>query len=84
MFIHFWNYAGGIVFTCKSVSKRSCTFVTVITKIRTFSLNLGTSIKNFETIKYSLERSFQKKNIKKKKKKKSDFLERVSDTDVFL
>ena len=43
------------------VSKRSRTFITVITQIRTFSLNLGTSNKNFETTKYSLERSFQKK-----------------------
>ena len=29
-------------------------------QIRTTSLNLGTSNKNFETTKYSLERSFQK------------------------
>ena len=43
------------------VNKRSRTFITVITQIRTFSLNLGTSNKNFETTKYSLERSFQKK-----------------------
>ena len=36
-------------------------------QIRTFSLNLVTSNKNFETTKYPLERSFQKeyKNIKK-------------------
>ena len=43
-----------------SVSKRSCTFITVITQIRAFSLNLGTSNQNFETTKYSMERSFQK------------------------
>ena len=48
------------VFTCKSVSKRSCSFITVITQISIISLNLGTSNKNFETTKYSLERSFQK------------------------
>ena len=43
-------------------------YITVITQIRTFSLSLGTSNKNFETTKYSLERSFQKElnqNIKK-------------------
>ena len=43
------------------VSKRSRTFITVITQTRTFSLNLDTSNKNFETNKYSQERSFQKK-----------------------
>ena len=32
----------------------------VITQIRSLSLNLGTSDKNFETTKYSLERSFRK------------------------
>ena len=42
--------------------KRSRTFLTVITQIRTFSLNLGTSIKNFQTTKYSLERSLQKES----------------------
>ena len=36
------------------------TFITVFMQIRSFSLNLDTSIKNFETTKYSLERSFQK------------------------
>ena len=60
MFIHFWNYAASIAITYKSVSKRSCTFITVIKQIRTFSLNLGTSNKNFETSKYSLETYFQK------------------------
>ena len=54
-------------FTCKSVSKRSCTFITVITEIRTFSLNLCTSNKKFETTKYSQERSFQKIRISRKK-----------------
>ena len=34
--------------------------MTVITQIRAFPLNLSTSNKNFETTKYSLERSFQK------------------------
>ena len=43
----------------KGVSKRSRTFIAAITQIRTFSLNLGTSNKNFETTKYSMERSFQ-------------------------
>ena len=33
----------------------------MITQIITFSLNLGTSSKNFQTTKYSLERSFLKK-----------------------
>ena len=34
-------------------------FFNVITQIRIFSLNLGSSIKNFKTTKYSRERSFQ-------------------------
>ena len=42
--------------------KRSRTFLTVITQIRTFFLNLGTSINNFQTTKYSLERSLQKES----------------------
>ena len=42
--------------------KRSRTFLTVTTQIRTFSLNLGTSINNFQTTKYSLERSLQKES----------------------
>ena len=42
------------------MSKRSHTFLPVITQIRTFSLNLDSSIKDFQTIKYSLERSIQK------------------------
>ena len=42
-------------------------FLTPITRIMTFSLNLDTSIKNFQTTKYSLERSFQEnENIMKK------------------
>ena len=49
------------------VSKRSRTFITMFTQIITFSLNLGTSNKNFETIKCSLERSFQKKKEYQKK-----------------
>ena len=49
-----------LLLACKSVSKRSCTFITVIKQVRTFSLNLITSIKNFQTTKYSLERSLQK------------------------
>ena len=65
MFIYFQNYAASIVSTCESVTKNLCTFITVITQTRTFSLNLGNSDNNFETNKYSLERSFQK-NIKKK------------------
>ena len=34
-----------IVITYKSESKKSLTFITVIMQIRTFSLNLGTSIR---------------------------------------
>ena len=60
MFIHFWDYAASITFTCKSVSKRSCTFITVITQIRTFFFNLGTSNKNFEATKYSSGKIFSK------------------------
>ena len=41
------------------MSKGSRTFIKVIMQIKTFSLNLGTSNKNFEPTKYSLERSFQ-------------------------
>ena len=54
-------YSASIGITCKSVRKRSPTFITVMMQIRTFFLNLGTSSKNFETTKYSLEKSFQKK-----------------------
>ena len=43
-------------------------FLTVITQIGTFSFNLESSIKNFETTKYSLERSFQKEWEYHKKK----------------
>ena len=43
------------------MSKRSLPFITVIMQIAAFSLDLSTSNKNFETTKYSLERSFQKK-----------------------
>ena len=71
MFIHFWNYTASIVITYKSVSKRSHTFITVITWIRIFSLNLGIFNKNLETTKYSLERYFQKEWEHQKKKKKS-------------
>ena len=39
------------------MSKRSHTFITVITQIRTFSLDF--SIKNVKTTKYCLERYFQ-------------------------
>ena len=39
----------------------------MITQIRTFSLNLGTSNKNFKATKYSLERSFQKEQESQKK-----------------
>ena len=35
------------------VSKRSRTFLTVITQMTTFSLNLGTSTKNFKAAKFS-------------------------------
>ena len=40
----------------------------MITQIGTFSLNLGTSNKNFKATKYSLERSFQKEQESQKKK----------------
>ena len=57
--------AASIIITYKSLSKKSRTFATVTTQIRTFSLNLGTFNKKFETVKYFLERSFQKDtNIK--------------------
>ena len=46
--------------TCKSVGKRSCNFITVITQIRAFSLNLATSKNIFETTEYCQERSFSK------------------------
>ena len=81
MFIHIWNYAASIGITCKSVSKRWRTFITVNTQIMTFSLNLGLSNKNFQTNKYSLEISFQKEleyqqQKKKKKKKKSEIFKK--------
>ena len=44
----------------KVLVKDHALLLTVVTQIRTFSLNLGTSNKNFETTKYSMERSFQK------------------------
>ena len=63
-----WGYTqASIVIIFKSVSKRSCDFSTVITEIGTFALNLGTSINNFQTTKYPLERSFWKKWDHKKK-----------------
>ena len=65
MFIRFWNYARSIVFTCKSVSKTSCTFITVITQIRTFFLNLGSSHKNFETTNYCQDRISKGKTFSK-------------------
>ena len=40
----FWNYVASIVITCKSVSKGSCTFITVIAQLKAFFLNLSTSI----------------------------------------
>ena len=41
-----WVYTqASIAMTCKSVSKRSHTFLPVIAQIRTSSLNLGSSIK---------------------------------------
>ena len=51
-----------IVITCKSLSKRSCTFLRAITitQISTHSLDLSSSVTNFQTTKYSLERFFQK------------------------
>ena len=46
---------------CKSVkAKDHILFLIVITQSRTFSLKLGTSIKNFLTTKYYLESYFQK------------------------
>ena len=56
--IHFWNYAASIVFTCKSVIKRLCAFITVITQIKIFSLNSGTSNKNFKQL--NILKIFQK------------------------
>ena len=46
-----------VLLSLVSLSKRSRTFMTVL-RNRTFSLNLGTSNKNFETTKYPLARSF--------------------------
>ena len=66
VFIHFWNYATSIIITCKSVSKRSHTFITLIMQIRTFSLNSGTSNKNFETTKCSLLNNRERSWISKK------------------
>ena len=54
-----------LLITYKSASKRSR--ILVITQIRTFSLNLSTSNKNFQTTKYSLERSPQKELEDQKK-----------------
>ena len=65
MFIHISKYAASIVITYKSASKRSR--ILVITQIRTFSLNLSTYNKNFQTTKYSLERSPQKELEDQKK-----------------
>ena len=61
---NFWSLVfeimPSIIINCKTVSKRSHTFITVIAQIMIFSLNLSTSNENFETIKYSLGRFFQK------------------------
>ena len=56
----FLNYDTSIVITSKNVSKRPRTFITVITQIKTFILNLDTSNKKLEATKCSLERFFQK------------------------
>ena len=48
-----------IVITCKSVSKQLRTFLTVITQITIFSLNLGTFNNNFKTATFFMGRSFQ-------------------------
>ena len=64
MFIYFWNYAASIAITYKSVSKRSRTFIKVITQIRAFSSNLGISNKNFETTNFLYKNLFKRnKNI---------------------
>ena len=42
------------------MGKRSRTFIIVITQSHTFSLNLGTSNKNFEATKYFPGKFFQK------------------------
>ena len=75
VFIHFWNYAASIVFTCTSAIKRgryhieTSSFICganqwtgfyMITASVMKGLSLSTSNKNFETTNYSLERSFQK------------------------
>ena len=44
----------------------------------TFSLNLGTSIKNFGTNKYCLKRSFQKEYTYHGKKHWTDFFDKHS------
>ena len=71
MFFHFWNYAASVLITYKRVGKRSRTFIIVITQSHTFSLNLGTSNKNFEATKYFPGKFFQKEQeyqIKKNRK----------------
>ena len=69
------------------MSKRSRSFTTVITQIRIFSLNLGTSNKNFKTTKYSLEKSFQREWEYQKKKLFRNFPEKhcvvtLKDSDI--
>ena len=54
----FLNYAASFVVICKSASKNHALFLTVITQVTTFSLNVGTSNKNFKANKFSRERSF--------------------------
>ena len=56
------------------MSKRQRTFITVITQIKTFFLNLGTANKKLEATKCSLERFFQKELEHQKNKKKLFFL----------
>ena len=66
MFIHIENYVASIVITSKSVSKRSRTFITVITQIITFSLNLGIPIRISKQANIPWKNLFERiKNIKK-------------------
>ena len=66
------------------MSKRPRTFITVITQIKTFILNLDTSNKKLEATKCSLERFFQKEKKKQKKKKKLFFFLIFQKITAFL
>ena len=72
-----------LVLLVKVWVKDDATFITVNTQIMTFSLNLGLSNKNFQTNKYSLERSFQKELEYQQKKKKSKFFRKTLRSNLY-